>query len=450
MTAPMTSPIPSNPRILSRSEHPISRKAIDTDVLRSMYRLRHEGYDVYLVGGAVRDFMRGVEPKDFDLATNATPMELRRIFRASRIIGRRFRIVHLYFPGGKRIEVSTLRRQADSQDTGETIEDDNCWGTVETDSFRRDFTINALFYDLGDFSILDYTGGIEDLKQGVIRTVGDPMARFVEDPVRMLRAIKFAARFGYRFDPATEAALRELPAKILDASRARVTEEIFRILQQANRHQGMEMLGRYGFLDHLFPTWMKAVGLEGLEQVIEFYDTVEKEARAGHHLPLEVLAAGLFLPMLDTVDPANGNFQDHAMTLTDEVRKIGHEMDLPRRLVHVIVTLLRGQLYLLYHAGRHKSVTRFVQSREFDWVWRLHDLAFGHIEPLHHIQERWLAARESLPTALGGWSHVADLRDLYSFRGKDGGGRIDEGDVQTILDTPHRIHETEPRYPHRL
>jgi poly(A) polymerase len=228
------------PRILSRDEHPISRKDLDQDAVRILYRLKKNGYAAYVVGGAVRDLLRGEHPKDVDIATDARPWELRDLFSNSRMIGRRFRIVHVFF-GDKNIEVATLRRQVEANESEDDlyVEEDNAWGDVESDSFRRDFTINALFYDINDFSRIDYTGGVEDVKQKIIRCIGDPTVRFREDPVRMLRAIKFAARFGFTFEESCAAAMHAHNEDILNASTPRVTEELFRILSQDNAREGL-------------------------------------------------------------------------------------------------------------------------------------------------------------------------------------------------------------------
>src|SRR5258708_3640546 len=170
----------------------------------------------------------GRRPKDFDVATDARPRDLRRLFRNSGEVGRRFRLVHVFF-GPKNVEVATLRSMTEPvEDGGDLyVEEDNQWGDLESDSFRRDFTINALYYDIRDFAVIDYTGGVQDLEDKLIRCIGDPQVRFREDPVRMLRAVKFAARFGFSFAPETAQALHELPGEILKASRFRVTEEIF-------------------------------------------------------------------------------------------------------------------------------------------------------------------------------------------------------------------------------
>jgi hypothetical protein len=196
---------PPVPRILPRSQHNLSRSLIDPDAVKVMYRLVRHGYKAYLVGGSVRDLLLGRIPKDFDVATDARPAEIRRLFRNCRVIGRRFRIVHVFFRGNKIIEVSTFRRNPEDggQQDGETEDlarkGDNAFGEPHEDAFRRDFTINGLFYDISTFSILDYVGGIDDLRIGVIRTIGDPDERFREDPVRMLRAVRHAARTGFFF-----------------------------------------------------------------------------------------------------------------------------------------------------------------------------------------------------------------------------------------------------------
>jgi len=426
------------PRIIPRAEHPISRKDIDPDVLRVLYRLHHAGFQACLVGGAVRDLLRGAKPKDFDIATDATPSQVRGQFRNSRTVGKRFRIVHVFY-GDKNVEVSTFRTAvaADGDGGGDGddlyVEDDNTWGDTESDAFRRDFTVNALFYRINDFAVIDYVGGLEDLQAGVIRAIGEASVRMQEDPVRILRAIKFAARFGYRLDPATEAAMREHVGDLHKASRFRVTEEIFRILTQANRAQGLRMLESFGVLRTLYPHWVEAIGIDGFDQVVEFYDELEREAADGRHQPLEVVAAGLFLPFLDHVDPAADDFTVRAAALVGEIHGLGDAMELPRRLMTAVATLLRGQLHLLFFAHRPANVQRFVRRPEFDWVWRLHELAFGHIRRLHGLQEVWLTAREAVGTPIVGFVDTPDRRDVFSFRGATGGGRRGEDDPASIV-----------------
>ena len=415
----------TGPRIIARQDHPISRKDVDPDTLRVLYKLKDANYESYLVGGAVRDLLIGRRPKDFDVATDARPRDLRRLFRNSREVGRRFRLVHVFF-GPKNVEVATLRSMSEGpgpEDGDLYVEEDNQWGDLESDSFRRDFTINALYYDIRDFAVIDYTGGVQDLQDRLIRCIGDPQVRFREDPVRMLRAIKFAARFGFTFEAETERALRELPGEILKASRFRVTEEIFRILTQANRADGFRMLGSFGFLEVIYPDWLAAVGQEGLAQVEEFFAAVDQAGAEERHFPLELLTAGLFIPLLDTVDVGKDHFHRLASRVTGEIRQLGIKMDLPKRLVNSAQELLRGQLYLLFFAHLPKRVRRYVTAPFFDRVWQLHLLAFGGIEDLKDLQSAWMEARRSLRTPIGGTVDAPDRRDIFSFRGQNGGGR---------------------------
>src|SRR5918994_309968 len=202
----------AEPTIVPRSAHPLSRRQIDPDALKVLYRLHEHNYVAYLVGGSVRDLLLDRRPKDFDIGTSAHPHQVKKLFRNCWIIGRRFRLAHVKF-GAKTIEVATFRRnvRADESDTGPDaqadllVQRDNAYGTPEEDAFRRDFTVNALFYDSSDRSIIDYVGGLQDLETRVIRSIGDPVERFQEDPVRMLRAVVLAERLGFDIDPAVEA-----------------------------------------------------------------------------------------------------------------------------------------------------------------------------------------------------------------------------------------------------
>ncbi|HSR36801.1 MAG TPA: poly(A) polymerase, partial [Desulfurivibrionaceae bacterium] len=190
----MTPPPLPEPRIIPRSEHPISRANIDREALKVMYRLRDAGFRAYLVGGGVRDLMLGRTPKDFDISTDAHPGELRKLFRNSRIIGKRFRLVQVFYHGGKIIEVSTFRCRSEYEENGgdAVLAQNNTFGNPAEDAFRRDLTINALFYEIEHFSVIDYTGGVADLHNRIVRMVGDPERRITRDPVRMLRAIRHA------------------------------------------------------------------------------------------------------------------------------------------------------------------------------------------------------------------------------------------------------------------
>ena len=262
----------TEPRVLARSEHPISRRDIDADALKVLYRLREHGYVAYLVGGSVRDLLLGRRPKDFDIGTTAHPNEIKKLFRNCWIIGRRFRLAHVKF-GPKTIEVATFRRQvADAPpdppepeqppppETAETafVHRDNSYGTPEEDAFRRDFTVNGLFYDIADFSVIDYVGGLEDLERRVIRSIGDPNVRFVEDPVRMLRAVVMASRLDFQLDPDVIAAIERHRELIREASPARMIEEYYKILRSGAAAKTFHALDETGLLELVSPELSKA------------------------------------------------------------------------------------------------------------------------------------------------------------------------------------------------
>jgi poly(A) polymerase len=250
--------INTQPRIIPRSEHAISRANISSNALKVLYRLKGAGYDAFLVGGGVRDMLLGREPKDFDIATNARPEEVKKLFRNCMLIGRRFRLAHVRFEN-EIIEVATFRAQGDgaSDDEARTengrILRDNVYGTLEEDAWRRDFTVNALYYNIQDFSVVDYVGGMVDLQSGMLRLIGDPRQRYHEDPVRMLRAVRFAAKLGFRIHPDSEAPIFELAHLLEDIPSARLFDEILKLFLGGCAVQSFELLRHYGLFAYLFP-----------------------------------------------------------------------------------------------------------------------------------------------------------------------------------------------------
>lgn len=277
------------PLTLSRAEHNVSRKDMSDSTVKVLNRLHRSGAKAYLVGGGVRDLLIGRKPKDFDVSTDARPEAVRRTFRNSRIIGRRFRLVHVYFRDGI-VEVATFRRDPDpeAQRGGPEdllITDDNVFGTPREDAFRRDFTVNALFYDIADFSVIDYVGGIEDLQSRIIRVIGDPDVRFREDPVRMLRACELAARLGFSIEPRTQEAIRDHAAEIQRAAPARLTEELVDLLRCGHAGQATQLLLDFKLLDHLIPELHAAMELSSKDlgdfgRVLPEIDRMVNEGRA--------------------------------------------------------------------------------------------------------------------------------------------------------------------------
>lgn len=249
-----------SPLIVPRSEHIISRANISENALKVLYRLKQGGYQAYLVGGGVRDLLLGREPKDFDVATDATPEEVRKVFRNCRLIGRRFRLAHVHF-GREIIEVATFRGggrdeilEGERHIQNGMIVRDNLYGTREEDALRRDFTINALYYNIADFSVIDYAGGLNDLQDGHLRLIGDDAERrYREDPVRMLRALRFACKLGFNIDPACEQPLLDLGHLLRDVPPARLFEEVLKLLQSGLGLCAFEKLRHYNLFSHLFP-----------------------------------------------------------------------------------------------------------------------------------------------------------------------------------------------------
>jgi len=258
----------------------LSRANISPNALKVLYRLKSAGYQAHLVGGGVRDLLLGREPKDFDVATDASPEEVRDVFRNSRLIGRRFRLAHVQF-GREIIEVATFRAGQDEQladqhqtDEGRLLRD-NVYGNIEQDALRRDFTVNALYYNIADFSIIDYAGGVGDLNNGVLRLLGDPETRYREDPVRMLRAVRFAAKLGFRVASETESPIRELVPLLSDVPAARLFEEMLKLFLGGSAVGSFEKLRQYGLFGQLFP------------------DTDTCLAELDHEFPLTLVLKGL-------------------------------------------------------------------------------------------------------------------------------------------------------------
>jgi poly(A) polymerase len=255
---------PTTPRIVARDAHGISRKDISPNALRVLYRLREGGFQGYLVGGAVRDLLIGGHPKDFDVATDATPDQVRALFRNCRLIGRRFRLAHVVY-GREIIEVATFRANEDdgsgSREMGDEgrIHRDNVYGTIEDDAVRRDFTANALYYTVDDFSVRDYVGGFEDVQARVLRLIGDPEARYREDPVRMLRAVRLSAKLGFSIEPAAAEAIPRMASLLSGAAPARLFDECLKMFLAGHAESSFLGLEANGLLPALFPETARAL-----------------------------------------------------------------------------------------------------------------------------------------------------------------------------------------------
>ena len=353
------------PVVYARPEHCISRKDIDPDALKVLYRLDSLGYTAYLVGGGVRDLLMGRKPKDFDVGTSASPPEVKRAFRNCFLIGRRFRLAHVRF-GDKVIETATFRQN--SQTVGEIIEhaaegphEDNTFGTPETDAYRRDFTVNGLFYNIRDFSVIDWVGGMKDLERKVIRSIGDPAIRFQEDPVRMMRAIKFSSRLGFKIERKTAAAMRRYHGCILSAAVPRVCEEVFRLFTYGHSEEAFRQMYECGMLGDLLPELSAFIDSDGGRKSSTFgylgmLDKYEEMMSAkGFEVPNGLRAAVLMTAMF-----RKSGKEGYSRTI---MKQMSERLKIPKATYFTAVLLMESIARLSLSPKKGKK--RFIYNRDF-------------------------------------------------------------------------------------
>lgn len=410
------------PRVVARSEHQLSRRRIHQNALKVLNRLNQSGFRGYLVGGSVRDHLLDREPKDYDIATDARPNQIRKLFRNSRIIGRRFRLAHVYFREGV-IEVATFRRDPDPEDQrsapGELlITDDNVFGTPREDAFRRDFTVNALFYNIADFSVVDYVGGIDDLEAGVMRVIGDPDLRFREDPVRMTRACEMAARLNFTIEAVTQEGIVRHASEIHKAAPARLAEEIGQIFRCGASARAMQWMHELGLSGALFPELdaifeARRAGLGDYSEVIRMLD---RKATSGESISEIGLYSSLLLPAVVVAQPD---------AIVGESGTRGLEKTIVRTT---------EPLFLRLSIAKHKveQVANTITAlRKLDgdaWTTR-ERIRFSHrpyFTDALLVYEGWVAATRSDPSKLHEWQRVAcalsaESKDKGALRSKRGG-----------------------------
>jgi poly(A) polymerase len=310
--------------IIGRDQHIISRRNISPNALRVLYKLREGGFAAYLVGGAVRDLLLGGHPKDFDVATDAHPEQVKQLFRNCRLIGRRFRLAHVHY-GAEIIEVATFRGSEDDGTGAREMVDgrivrDNVYGTIEEDAVRRDFTINALYYAVEDFSVRDYVGGYRDVQDKVLRLIGDPERRFREDPVRMLRAARFAAKLGFSIEPRALAAIGKLKQLVADAPPARLFDECLKLFLAGHALQSFRILRQYDLLNTLMPNFTAALLRDpsALVLIEAALQNTDERIREGKSVTPAFLFAALLWPALQHALAARGD-DDDWLSATQEV-----------------------------------------------------------------------------------------------------------------------------------
>lgn len=362
------------PKIYPPTEHTIDPALIDTDALYVMERLRAAGYSAYLVGGSVRDLLTKCSPKDFDISTSALPEEVKRVFqRQCILIGRRFRLAHVRF-GHKIIEVSTFRSGENEDDL---IVQDNVWGTPEQDVLRRDFTINGLFYDSASHSIIDYVGGWEDIKKGVLRSIGSSQNRFKQDPVRMIRLLKFRARFGFEIDGEARQALLDCKQEIIKSSPARVLEEIFRMLESGAAAPFFMLLLESGILELLLPPLSHFLQSPRGAEVFKYLTVADKINKNSPKNPMDraLLSACMLFPILETEIHAQFVAQGltphigEAMLLTsDVIRAVVNNSfsHFPRRISSSTGFIMATQFRLTPYSGKRHPRPKLIRMKEFN------------------------------------------------------------------------------------
>ena len=401
-------PTKTTPTVISRSEHCISRAEINENALKVLYRLKDMGFKAYLVGGGVRDLLLGREPKDFDVVTDARPEQIRKVFRNCRLIGRRFRLAHVYFKRDV-VEVATFRALLEhdaTTDEDAEVQDgriirDNVYGTIEEDALRRDFTVNSLYYDIRNFSVLDYTGAIQDLHTGTLRFIGDPETRYREDPVRMLRAVRFAAKLGFRIHPDTETPMFTLGHLLHDVPPARLFDEVLKLFHGGCALQTFELLRHYGLFAWLFPATEQALAHEEqgfpLTFVAKALENTDKRINSGK----PVTPAFLFAVMLwEPVRLLAQRLREQGMSELPAIQAAGHEVvtdhvkytAVPRRFSVGVREIWQLQRQFRFRSG--KKPLHFLSNPRFRAAYDFLCLRASAGEDLNEACEWWTRFQE--------------------------------------------------------
>lgn len=407
-------PIKAQPRVIPRENHNISRENISDSALKVLYRLTNAGYKAYLVGGAVRDLLLGIQPKDFDVVTDAHPEQIRELFRNCRLIGRRFRLAHVRF-GNEIIEVSTFRAPHHVSDIGGHTEDgriirDNVYGTIDDDVWRRDFTVNAMFYEIENFSIVDYVGGIHDIETKQIRLIGDPRERYREDPVRMLRAVRFAAKLGFSISEAAAEPIHEMSQLLEDISEARLYEEFNKLFMSGAGCNTFKMLNQFPLFSTLFPEVSKFMVSSPEANQLFANALTNTDSRIKNDLP--VTPAFIIAAMLWPLIRARADeYQTNGVTENDAIHLAGDAIlsrqvktvAMPRR-----ITLIAREIWSLQSRlknRRGKRPNRLLGHPRFRAAFDFLELRSHSGENLEELVNWWQVYQEEHPELLYNKQH---------------------------------------------
>ena len=393
--------------VIPRDQHNISRQQISENALKVLYRLNKSGYEAYLVGGGVRDLLLGKQPKDFDITTSATPEQVRKLFRNCRLVGRRFRLAHVMF-GPEIIEVATFRGHHEHAGDGKNISQqaqngmllrDNVYGNIEEDAQRRDFTINSLYYSISDFTVRDYTGGLRDLQEGRIRLIGDPETRYREDPVRMLRAVRFAAKLDMTICPQTAEPIPRLAALLHEIPSARLFEESLKLLQSGYGLATYKLLCEYQLFQPLFPVISRHFTPNGdspLERIINqvLKNTDHRLQNSMRVNPAFLFAAMLWYPLIELAQKINDEsgltyYDAFALAMNDVLDEQCRTLAIPKRITALVRDIWSLQLRLSRRQGKraHKLMEQPKFRAAFDLL-ALHAQAENSNE-LQRLTQWW-------------------------------------------------------------
>ncbi len=410
---------PGNMTVIPRDGHDISRRDISDNALKVLYRLNKSGYEAYLVGGGVRDLLLHKKPKDFDITTNATPEQVRKLFRNCRLVGRRFRLAHVMF-GPEIIEVATFRghheqvQESDDKNLSQQAQNgmllrDNIFGSIEEDAQRRDFTINSMYYGISDFTLRDYTGGLKDLQDGVIRLIGDPETRYREDPVRMLRAVRFAAKLDMTISPETAEPIPQLATLLQEIPPARLFEESLKLLQAGYGFRTAQLLREYQLFQPLFPLIARQFTERGDSPMERILDQVLKNTDHRLHNDMRVNPAFLFAAMLwyPVIEHAQKLAQEGGLTyydafslaMNDVLDEQCRSLAIPKRITTLVRDIWALQLRLSRRQGKraHKLMEHPKFRAAFDLLALRADVE-QHRE-LQSLTQWWSEFQEATPAS---------------------------------------------------
>ena len=355
------------PVILQSGKHPMNNTMIERKILDVARRLSRSGYQAFFVGGCVRDIFLGKKPKDFDIATDAHPRQIKRLFSRCYLIGRRFRLAHVYITSDRFIEVATFRAAIDPGET--PAEGFNVFGSFEEDALRRDFTINALYYNPEDSSVIDYTGGLEDIKKRIIRSIGDPSTRFNEDPVRMIRAARFCAQLGFRLSGNDYKAATANAHLIETANQNRLLDELYKILRCGSSSETIAFLRRFKLLPHWLPQLTDTKIHHSLHRRMNIVDL---HRFAGEDIPNCVLISCLFYDLFSPVLNENGmsgNIQEAFIAIRDNYQSLAQHLRLPKNEWNNVCNIVARQIILSKPVtGKNKTrgEIKFITNQHFN------------------------------------------------------------------------------------